>query len=147
MKNKHWCLWSQLNFPSRISSTDAVLSKGATKSPCSVVFEQLLRWPFLCINKAVWAAISRDDWSRLASDLLSSACWLLASQIKTRGRVFFFFNYFLTSAFRAAPRALHPLTSPRYQPPFPLSSVAQQPSVINELLQFDLICLRIGHVR
>lgn len=50
--------------------------------------------------------------------------------------------------------APHPLPHPSipsphpYQPPPPppIFSVAQQPSVINELLQFDLIYLRIGHV-
>ncbi len=102
----------------------------------------------LCLNGSALGSISRDWDGRqhLHFDLQSRACWVLTSQIQTRGRSFQLFLRFSIPTLHLIHFLTHP--SPHLTPckhP-PLFSVAQQPSVINELLQLDLICLRIGHV-
>lgn len=99
-----------------------------------------------------WRCVSlhQQRWSWPATFTLWSPklCSLSTYFTNTNQREFFFS---LISQLQHSTTAPHPLPHPSipsphpYQPP-PLFSVAQQPSVINELLQFDLICLRIGHV-
>lgn len=100
-----------------------------------------------------WRCVSlhQQRWSRPATFTLWSPklCSLSAYFTNTNQRELFFQLYlsFSIPLLHLIQFLTHP--SPHLtptSPPPPIFSVAQQPSVINELLQFDLIYLRIGHV-